>query len=152
MIRFCYSFSSLLIRSVYERVAIQCSRFTMSAPLSYEYLRPPAKAQFINHQRTTVMHAADYIMNVEGGEHKRRIFNLIDWMEYDGYEKQALQNFKKHLLAEGNDLIYDDALYLRFLYSGAFDLKECTRRLQVYDEWQRDPNIQNLSAKARTLL
>ena len=91
-------------------------------------------------------------MTVEEGEHKRKIFHLVDWMEYDAYEKQALEAFKKHLTAEGHDIIYEDALYVRFLYSGAFDLKECTRRLQVYDEWQRNPNIQNLSPRARTLL
>jgi len=91
-------------------------------------------------------------MTVEGGEHKRRIFHLTDWMEYDNYEKQALQAFKKHLVSEGQDIVYEDALYLRFLYAGAFDLSESTRRLHIYEEWQRDPNIQNLSAKVRTLL
>lgn len=125
----------------------------MRAPtLGYEYLRPPAKAQFITHTRTAYRYAAEYIMTIEGGEHKRKIFHLTDWMEYDSYEKQALQAFKQHLVAEGLDIVYEDALYIRFLYSGAFDIKECSRRLHVYDEWQRDPNIQNLSPRARQLL
>lgn len=45
-------------------------------------------------------------MKIENGEHKRKIFHLTDWMDYDNYEKTALSAFKQHLLSEGEDIIY----------------------------------------------
>ena len=45
-----------------------------------------------------------------------------------------------------------DATFIRFLYAGDFKLEECTRRLRVWDEWNKDPNIQMMSAKARSIL
>lgn len=91
-------------------------------------------------------------MRIEDGQHKRKIFNLVDWMEYDSFEKQSLKEFKDYLKREGFDIVFNDALYIRFLYSGDFKFPECARRLRVYDEWQRDPNMQNLSAKAKEIL
>jgi hypothetical protein len=88
-------------------------------------------------------------MKVENGQHKRKIFHLVDWMEYDNFEKQSLKEFKEYLRKEGFDITFTDALYIRFLYAGDFNLQECTRRLRIYDEWQRDPNMQNLTYRAK---
>jgi hypothetical protein len=72
-------------------------------------------------------------MTIENGEHKRKIFHLSGWMDYDNYEKQAIKDFKNYLAREGQDIIYEDALYLRFLYSGGFNIKDCAKRLQMYE-------------------
>lgn len=71
-------------------------------------------------------------MKVENGMHYRKIFYPTS--QYDEFERSSIKEFKEYLTDRVDiDSLFDDATYLRFLYSGGFDLAESARRLAIYN-------------------
>ncbi|CAD8114211.1 unnamed protein product [Paramecium sonneborni] len=70
----------------------------------------------------------------------RKIFGIEDSSkhEYDIYEKQQLDAFKKEI-EEEKDLLKDE-LILRLLYANHFDFPETIKHMRNHQQWLLDPN------------
>ncbi|CAD8071136.1 unnamed protein product [Paramecium sonneborni] len=70
----------------------------------------------------------------------RKIFGIEDNSkhDYDIYEKQQLDAFKKEI-EEENDLLTDE-LILRFLYANHFDFPEAIKHMRLHQQWLSDAN------------
>ncbi|CAD8188043.1 unnamed protein product [Paramecium pentaurelia] len=70
----------------------------------------------------------------------RKIFGIDEGSkhEYDIYEQQQLDAFKKEI-EEERDLLTDEII-LRFLYANHFDFPQTIKHMRNHQQWLQDPN------------
>jgi hypothetical protein len=69
---------------------------------------------------------------MDSGHHSRRIFHRLSYADYDNFELQSIEEFRKYLKREGVDAVFDDHTLLRFLYSSSFKLNDAGARTGQY--------------------